>query len=279
MNKNELNECFEYVLKLTKQCGKIIEDGIKNSSKIVNTKTVFYNLVTEYDLRVENELIEKIKEKYSHHKFLAEEQNSASGGEKYVLTNDPTWIIDPIDGTTNFTRGIPFCSIAIALVVERTDILLAIVYNPCLDELFTAKKGEGAFLNGKRINVSSAEVLNKSLIAHETSIASFPPATRKVIAREKAFSTQACGTRCLGCASLILSYIACGKIDAFPVEYLWPWDIAAGALLVREAGGVVMNLYGGEYDILKPNVIAASTKTLANTILEIILQIENELNE
>lgn len=153
MDSATLDESFEHVLNLTKQCGGIIKSAIK-LTKVVSTKSSSFDFVTEYDKKVEDTLINGIKEKYPAHRFLAEE--TAYGKQMPDLTDDPTWIIDPIDGTTNFMKGLKINCISIALAVNK-ELVAAIIYNPCLDELYTAKKGRGAFLNDERIVTSGTE--------------------------------------------------------------------------------------------------------------------------
>lgn len=192
------------------------------------------------------------------------------------MSVSPTWIIDPIDGTMNFVQKIHFVCISVALVVEG-ELRLAFIYNPLLNELYTAKKGQGAFLNGKKIEASKKEDLSRCILAHEISIGAIPEWRPKYVGRAIAFLERCQGLRSLGSAALILGYVAKGAFDAFNIEDLKPWDIAAGALIIQEAGGVVINSKGGKYDIMKPNVIVAGTLKIANEIKEIIGEIDRRL--
>lgn len=192
------------------------------------------------------------------------------------LTNAPTWIIDPIDGTINFVHRLNFVVISIALTINK-ELELGIIYNPCLNEFFTTRRGHGAFLNGERMSVNKVTNMQKALLAHEISLASLPRTFEKNIERVKAFVTKAIGIRALGSAALTMAYIAQGTIDAYNVEDLKPWDIAAGALLVQEAGGVVMDKSGGTYNIMKPDIIVAGTNELAQQVLKIITEIDEKL--
>uniref|UniRef100_U5ETD7 Inositol-1-monophosphatase n=1 Tax=Corethrella appendiculata TaxID=1370023 RepID=U5ETD7_9DIPT len=260
MDSEVLEECFQLALKLAKEAGEIILEGMSNRKKQFSLKdNVFHDLVTEYDTKVEKLLMDGIREKFPDHKFLSEEDNAATKVKPSLTPNCPTWIIDPIDGTNNFIHGIPYACVSIALVFN-SEILLGIVNNPKTNELFTAKKNCGAYLNGEKIHTSSADALNKSLIANELSLAALNVNTKELMGRAERFGTAAIGLRSFGTAALTLSYIACGKLDGYVIDNLYPWDIAAGALLVREAGGTVIGINGLEYDILKPDVIAASTE-------------------
>ena len=173
MNEDQLTECHDFIVELAKECGQFILEGIKNATKKIHVKTRHWDLVTEYDTKVEEALINGILSKYPDHKFvyliikkknnltfyilrfLAEESVGLKLTEM-VLTDEPTWVIDPIDGTNNFIHGIEFICISIALAIEK-DVKIAIIYNPCRDELFTAQKGKGSFRNGEQIFTSHVE--------------------------------------------------------------------------------------------------------------------------
>lgn len=154
---------------------------------------------------------------------------------------------------------------------------LAILYNPCYNEFFTAKRGYGAFLNGSKISVSKCTDMKQALLCHEISLATHPMSYHKNIERTKEFVKRCIGIRAFGSAALTLGYVAQGLVDAYNVENLKPWDIAAGALIIQEAGGVVIGKTGGEYDIMKPDIITAGTAELANKILEICTEVDARL--
>lgn len=186
-----------------------------------------------------------------------------------VLTDAPTWIIDPIDGTTNFVHKIPLIAIGIALCYKKT-VVLAVAYNPIIDELFTATLGGGAHLNSKPIRCSTKKLLRDALVADETSIAFHPKHTSRLLGRTFKTVGQVRGMRALGSAVLTLAYVAAGRIDAYQIELLKPWDIAGGTLLVTEAGGNVRDSYtGGEFAIMNPNVLVAATKELGDEMWKI----------
>lgn len=194
-------------------------------------------------------------------RFIAEESSAASGQED-VLTDAPTWIIDPIDGTCNFVHKVPLIAVGIALCY-RKQVVLAVSYNPMMDEMFTATLGGGAHLNGQPIRVSAVRQLRDALVADETSIAHLPQNTSRLLGRTLLTVTRATGMRALGSAVLTLAYVAAGRIDAYQIEFLKPWDIAGGALLITEAGGVVRDSFtGGPYDVMQPNVLVAATQDL-----------------
>lgn len=276
MDSQQIQEAFDLALELTKQCGPIVLDGFRNAAKSVANKGRHWDLVTEYDRRVEDVLIEGLKKRFPLHRMLGEESTSTAS-MKEPLDERPTWIIDPIDGTINFVRGVKFIAISVALVVGG-DLKVAILYNPCMEEMYTAIAGQGAFLNGERIRVSGVEDLKSSLMGHEISIASYETARPHIFGRGQEMIKECMGLRAFGSAALSLAYVASGNLDGYCIEYLKPWDIAAGALLIKEAGGVVININGGQYDILKPDIIAASSEKLAQRLLEIVRQVEEGVN-
>lgn len=192
------------------------------------------------------------------------------------MTADPTWIIDPIDGTINFVNKLHFVCIAVALAIDD-DLKISFLYNPTLNELYSAKKGQGAFLNGIKIEASRKEDLGRCLLAHEMSLGTLAPFRPKYVERANALLSRCIGLRALGSAALTLGYVARGSIDGYNIEDLKPWDIAAGALIVQEAGGVVIDISGGKYNIMKPNVIVAGTMKIANEIREIVSEVDRKL--
>jgi myo-inositol-1(or 4)-monophosphatase len=274
MNESEIAECFTFIKALTRKCGEVLLEGIKDSG-VVELKEDYYDLVTIYDGKIERMLMDGIRERYPDHRFIAEEESSVNK-EIQRLTEAPTWILDPIDGTVNFVHRLNLVVISVALAINK-ELVLGIIYNPCLNEFFEVQKGHGAFLNGSKITVSAVTEMNKALFAHEISLATASWAFEKNIERIKAFVRKAVGMRSLGSAALTLAYIAQGSIDAYNVEDLKPWDIAAGALLIQEAGGVVIDKTGGAYNIMKPDIIVAGTEELAQKVLEIVQEIDRKL--
>ncbi|MDA8125542.1 MAG: inositol monophosphatase family protein [Deltaproteobacteria bacterium] len=208
------------------------------------------NLVTEADHLAEALIVERIGRFYPGHDILAEESAATANGSAF------RWIIDPLDGTTNYAHGFPVFCVSIALEVAGV-IQLGAVYNPMLKELFTAERGQGAFLNGTRLGVSRTRDLNKALLA-----TGFPYDLRQDrnnninYFRALAKSTQA--VRRAGSAALDLAYVAAGRFDGFWELKLMPWDTAAGWLLVEEAGGRITDLGGGSYDLRAPHILASN---------------------
>ena len=207
-----------------------------------------FDLVTEADKASEKLIVERLRAYFPSHSIQAEE---GGGGEK--AGSDYRWYVDPLDGTTNFAHGYPAWSTTMAL--ERAgELVVGVVYDPNRDELFAAEKGSGAFLNGKRIHVSAVSKLANSL-----SCTGFPNHNRKSNPNVHFFyqlAMETHGVRRGGSAAIDLSYTACGRLDAFWEIGLSPWDLAAGVLLVTEAGGAVTTMRGDRHSVASPDVMA-----------------------
>ena len=218
------------------------------------TKKGDINLVTEADLESEALIIERIKSYHPKHSILAEE-----AGDAVVIAADDSWkwIIDPLDGTTNYAHGYPCFAVTIALE-HNDEIVVGVTFDPTRNELFAAEKGNGATLNGKPISVSSTEKLSEALIC-----TGFPYdfKRKKDFARHlTTFLMQSRGVRRDGSAAIDLAYVACGRFDGFWEEGLNPWDMAAGRLLIEEAGGWVTDYDGNAFSIYNPPVCASNGK-------------------
>jgi len=208
------------------------------------------NLVTHFDSLSQKMIHEHLSTHFPDHDFLAEEGLSREKGSEY------RWLIDPLDGTTNFTHKFPIFCVSIAL--ERRDkIVLGVVYDPCRNEMFWAEEGEGAFLNGEKIGVSSVDDLDKSLVA-----TGFPYDIRESevnnINHFNNFAVRVQAIRRCGSAAMDLCYVACGRFDGFWELKLNPWDVAAGALIVKEAGGRISDFQDEEYSIYGLEILATN---------------------
>ena len=252
-------------IKAARRAGSIINRASLDPGVIKITEKEKNDFVTDIDKNCEIEIINILRQAYPNHKFLAEESTTKNSKEGINFSfKHPTWIIDPIDGTTNFIHGLPNFCISIALHVNG-DLEQAVVYDPSRDELFTASKGRGAYLNDRRLRVSKNIYLESSLVA-----TGFPPRDPKLY--ENYFNTlkklgkSSTSIRRLGSAALELSYVAAGRLDAFFEIGLMPWDSAAGSLIVRESGGFVGNFSGNEDFLFTSNIVAANPKLFAKII-------------
>jgi myo-inositol-1(or 4)-monophosphatase len=209
------------------------------------------DFVSEVDRGAEAEIVHTIRKAYPDHAILAEE-GGADG------THDFLWIIDPLDGTTNFLHGFPHFAVSIG-VQHKGKLQHGVIYAPCTQDLYIATRGNGAVLNSRKIRVSKTVNLDDSLVGTGvpiragTSLDDYLPQLRVVV-------EKTAGVRRAGAAALDLAYVACGRLDAFWEIKLHPWDMAAGILLVEEAGGVVSELYGNGEAMQTGNVLAANPK-------------------
>jgi myo-inositol-1(or 4)-monophosphatase len=220
-------------------------DSLKIDSKGRN------DFVTDIDRKAEADIIATIRRSHPQHAFLAEE--SGRSGE-----NEFVWIIDPLDGTTNFLHGFPTFAVSIALE-HKGRLQHAVVYDPMRQEFFTASRGEGAQLEGKRIRVSAQRTLEGALIGTGLPFRMGMGHVDAYLAMLKVIMSTAAGVRRPGAAALDLAYVAAGRLDGFWEFGLSPWDTAAGVLLIQEAGGRIGTPSGGDY-ALGPNIIAGNPK-------------------
>lgn len=239
----------DVLLEATRTAGAIIQSRFQGSFA-VDHKEGINNLVTEVDTQAEAAIISIIKAYFPDHRILGEEGGAVDSDSEYQ------WVIDPIDGTVNFAHGIPLCCVSIALK-HHEQLLVGAVYNPMMNELFVAEKGKGATLNDQPIHVSGKSDFNKACL-----VTGFPyhwPETKvhpvKIFER---FVLKGLPVRRLGSAALDLCWVACGRFDGFWEFNLQPWDVAAGYLIVEEAGGKVTHFDGAPYDIFTKETLATN---------------------
>lgn len=246
----ELKKIREVAISASREAGEYAREHIAKIKEVAH-KGAHTNLVTDVDKTCEKVIVDKVRKSFPSHSILAEEGGEEKKGGSF------TWIIDPLDGTTNYTHGLPIYCVSIA-VAESDSVKLGAIYDPSRDELFTAEEGKGAFLNGKRIQASRADKIMDSLI-----VTGFAYNIKGKIANMEYFKImleKAQAVRRLGSAALDLSYVACGRFDGFWELGLSPWDMAAGQLIVKEAGGTVTMLNGDEFDMSKKEVLATNGK-------------------
>jgi myo-inositol-1(or 4)-monophosphatase len=248
----DLTEIVNNICLLVKDCGKVILNADREKMAI-DIKSGFADLVTEYDKNIQEQLADGLKKILPEAKFIGEE------GSSDELTEDGyAFVVDPIDGTTNFIKDFHMSAISVALLKGK-EVVAGVVYNPYLDEIFYAIKGQGAYCNGKKINVSS-QPINNALILFGSS-----PYNKELFKNTieilSEYFNKALDIRRSGSAALDLCSVACGRAELYFELQVSPWDFAAGKLLVEEAGGVVTNLEGeslsfeGKTSILAKNSV------------------------
>jgi len=250
MALREENILIDHAIAAAKIGGQIL---LQNYGKLdpatIEEKSAF-DFVTAVDHQSEQAIIHYLKSHFPEHTILAEE----SGIQQTV--SEYRWIIDPLDGTKNYIHLFPWYAVSVALEYKN-EIVVGVVYNPVRDELFTAEKGQGAYLNGNRIGVSQCKNLAQSMLA-----TGFPHRSKMLLnVYLKSFSQlfqKVSAIRRLGSAAIDLCYVACGRVDGFWELKLSAWDIAAGTLIVQEAGGRVGDLVGGQNHLETGNILAAN---------------------
>lgn len=255
-----MKEWTSFATEIALSAGDVLKKGF-GSPLIIGSKSGKQNLVTEYDRASENLLITAIKTRYPTHSIIAEES-----GFSIQKDTQTTWIIDPLDGTVNFAHQIPIFSISIAVAVGK-EVVCGVVYQPMTRELFVARKQQGAFLNGRLLNVSSIAQMDQALLA-----TGFPYDIHKnpLHCMERFSAVLRSGTpiRRLGSAAIDLAYLAAGRFDGFWEVGLNSWDMAAGMLLVKEAGGIVTHYDGTEHQVFGYHTLLATNKHLHPMMIE-----------
>jgi myo-inositol-1(or 4)-monophosphatase len=226
-------------VKAARRAGAIINRAARDVDLLAVTRKRHNDFVTEVDKAAEQAIIEVLHRAYPDHAILAEESGAKAGSEGGA---EYTWIIDPLDGTTNFIHGFPQYAVSIALR-HKGVLTQAVIYDPTKNELFTGTRGRGAYLNDRRMRVSKRAQLAESLVG-----TGFPfrdlQSLDEYLGMFRALTTRTAGLRRAGAAALDIAYVAAGRLDGFWELGLSPWDMAAGALLVQESGGLVGDFHG-----------------------------------
>lgn len=242
---------------VARDAGKILLEYFgETTSSYKEDKTI----VTEADYESEEYIINNLKKQFPDYSFLSEEAGRKEGESDY------TWVIDPLDGTTNYSIGNPFFNVCIALC-KGTEILTGVVYYPPQDELFYAEKGKGAYLNGEMIKVSDRDDIKESV--HSFCHPGDEKTTRRMFEIFQSMKLINSKVRQIGSAALELSFVACGRLDSFMMLNINRWDVAAGALLVDEAAGQITDFEGDKFDLGSDDLLASNGK-LHDRILNII---------
>lgn len=248
------------------KAGQIIRNAFSRPKQVEHKGTV--DLVTDTDRQCEQLIATTIKEAFPDHLLIGEEGSSLLGYTP-TLTDEPTWMVDPVDGTTNFVHSYPFVCVSIALAI-RKEVVVGVVYNPILDELYQATRGGGAYLNGKSIHVSTTTHLNKALLATEIGTSRDEETVRAMFARIQTLTSQMRSVRCCGSCALNLCGVALGRLDAFfEIGFGGCWDVAAGSLILQEAGGKVLDPSGVPFDLMARRVLGTNG-LLADQVVEVL---------
>ncbi|XP_029978927.1 inositol monophosphatase 1-like [Sphaeramia orbicularis] len=264
---DEWQDPYDFAVEVAKIAGKIIRRAAEEEIK-VNTKSCTVDLVTATDVRVEKIIIGAIKEKFGEdtHCFIGEESAAAKGPS--VLTDKPTWIIDPVDGTTNFVHGFPFVAVSIAFAVNK-ELEFGVVYSCFEDKLYKARKGKGAYCDDEKIEVSDIKDIHKSVVISEFGTNRNVDVVTEICATMKRILLiPVHGIRGTGTAATNMCMVACGAVEAFFEIGIHCWDVAAGAVIVQEAGGVLLDVDGGPFDLMSRRMMSANNRTIADRVIK-----------
>jgi len=257
-----MHPMLNIAVRAARNAGKVIVRSFEQLDKVEIESKGSNDFVTSADTAAEQAIIETIRNSYPNHTIIGEESGVLTGSD-----DDYQWIIDPLDGTTNFIKGIPHFAVSIALKVKGK-LDQAVVFDPIRGELFTASRGKGAQLNNMRIRVKSHKDLSATILA-----TGFPFKQKQHTTAYMAMFTSLFGKtsdiRRAGSAALDLAYVASGRVDGFFEIGLKPWDTAAGELLVIEAGGLVTDFTGGHNHTKSGNIVASSTRLLKEILKDI----------
>jgi Archaeal fructose-1,6-bisphosphatase and related enzymes of inositol monophosphatase family len=257
-----MHPMLNIAVRAARRAGDIIARSAEHVDGLTVTSKSHNDFVSEVDRRAEQEIIQIIQKAYPHHAIMAEES-----GEHRPGADTYQWIIDPLDGTTNFLHGFPQYAVSIALMVKG-QLDQAVIYDPVSQDLYTASRGSGAQLNNRRLRVSRRNDLDGTLIGTGFPFRQ-PDLLDPYLNTFRAMAPKVADIRRAGSAALDLAYVAAGRLDGFWEFGLSPWDMAAGALLIQEAGGVVSDFGGGQNFLQSGNIVGGNLK-LHGAILKTI---------
>ncbi|CAG05496.1 unnamed protein product [Tetraodon nigroviridis] len=258
---------YDFAVEVARMAGEEVRKAGESEIK-VQTKSSAVDLVTKTDERVERIIIGSLKKKFGEgtHCFIGEE--SVANGQACILTDKPTWIIDPVDGTTNFVHGFPFVAVSIAFAVNK-ELEFGVVYSCLEDKMYKARRDKGAFCNDEPIQVSDVEEIKKSIIISEHGTDRRQEVVSKIFSSmQRILCIPVHGLRGSGTAATNMCLVATGAVEAFFEIGIHCWDIAAGAVIVKEAGGVLLDVSGGPFDLMSRRMICANNKTIAERIIK-----------
>ena len=283
----DIDQFMEEAIRLVRECGEMIAGAIRSQTNLeIQQKEAVASeghgsaVLTETDMKVEQHLIRGLRARFPDHQFIGEE-NVSKDGLIAEFTNAPTWIIDPIDGTMNFIHSNPLVCTSVGLTINRK-LVAGIVNCPLIDHLYTATKGGGAWLNRTtRLRCSAVKNIQKAMMIMELPVGANAEKQRVGLANLTEMMSRAHSVRAPGPAALDIAWVGAGSADSFFHFGIHCWDMAAGALIVSEAGGVVLDPSGGEFDLMSRDILVCSSSQLAEQILSFlqIYRTERDLTE
>jgi len=262
---------FDFAVILARKAGNMIKIAFDQPKETLEKSSVM-DLVTKTDNEVEQMIMAEISKQYPTDKMIGEETTAQNPGQKVVLTGEPTWIIDPVDGTTNFVHSFPYPCVLITFMANG-EVQFGICFNPIRDEFVSGRLGHGSTLNGEKITVSSSSPSDVpgSLLLTEIGSSKDPERLDKVFGNmRKLIEAGAHGARSLGSCGQNIAAVACGRADAFYEAGMHIWDYSGVSLILREAGGATIDMGGGDLDLCARRIIAAANMPLAIAISKVV---------
>jgi len=269
---DSLDHILEVAVRVAKLAGEIISQAFHVSTKEFDSKENFRDLVTKTDKDVEKRVIEELRKEFPEHQFIGEESATT---EKFAFSDSPTWIIDPIDGTCNFVHRIPHTCVSLAFLADKQS-RVAVVFNPITRELYHAVEGRGAFCNGKPISVSGTKDLDEAILICDIWASNNPRKVEATLQNMKNLVQKVRGIRSFGSGVLNMCFVARGISDSYLEYGIHCWDMAAASLIVTEAGGVVSDPTGCDFDVMKRRVLCGSSSSLVNSIVPLLTHVDYE---
>ena len=249
-------------VRAARKAGNVIAKHYETPDSVETSQKGSNDFVTNVDKAAEAIIIETIRKSYPQHTIITEESGEHAGEDQ-----DIQWVIDPLDGTTNFLHGIPVFAVSIALE-RQGQIVAGVIYNPAMDELYTAERGGGAFLNDRRLRVAARNKLVDCVIGTGIQHLGRPGHGHYLVELRNVMGETA-GIRRMGAVALDLAYVAAGRLDGFWEDGMHPWDLGAGMLMIREAGGFVSDKKGGQ-DIFGTKTIVAGNEIIQKALLKTV---------
>jgi len=281
VSESEIREFLDEAIRLVRECGDIIAEAMDKQKNVeIHQKDAVASeghgsaVLTETDMKVEQHLIKGLREKFADHQFIGEESVSNDGLIK-MFSNAPTWIIDPIDGTMNFIHSNPLVCTSVGLTINRK-LVAGVVNCPMVGLMYTAIKGCGAWVNGKKLKSSGVKDISKAMMIMELPVGANKAKKETAMTNLTEMLDKAHSVRAPGPAALDIAWVGAGSADCFFHFGIHCWDMAAGALIVSEAGGVVLDPSGGEFDLMSRDILVCSSQELADQVLAFLKAYKTE---
>jgi myo-inositol-1(or 4)-monophosphatase len=263
-----LNQIYQYLMMVVPKCSNILRETFHKDNSVLTTEAgaSFDDLIKETNKRVEESIIKCLQGKWSNHTVLGKTTARHNG---IKITDEPTWLVEPIDGTTNFVHKFPQVAITVAFFLNK-QVQIGVVYNPITEQVFSAIKGQGAFMNGKTIHASLCTDLNMAQVCTEFGHSRDPAHLQVKMANMSNVITNCHSIRSIGLSSLGLCYVACGACDVFYDYGTHIWKIAAGVLICKEAGCLVTDPNGGDFDMTSRRILITASQQLTTKFVPLL---------